>query len=80
MGCDRPQAVIAKQLRQLSGADVGQAGQLYRLVPGIGDRPKGARLVGRGETTHRVQLERDLVGTHRATIPAPSTHTWWHMP
>ena len=65
---DGPQARLVEQPRQLNGWDLGKAGELDGPVAGRGDGAQGAAEVGRRERADGVELQRDLVDSHDATI------------
>jgi hypothetical protein len=59
-------------MRELADVHVREAGELHRVVPGRRDRPERAGQIGRGQAADRVELERDLVGSHPATVRHPA--------
>jgi predicted dehydrogenase len=65
---DRPQPVLAEQPSQLIGVDIWQPGDLDCPVAGRGDGAQCSRQVDCREPPNGVELERDLVVSHGATI------------
>ena len=63
---------LVQQACQLARRGLGQPRQLHCRVSGCGDRAKGSGQVVRGKPANGVQLERDLVVSHRATIGHPT--------
>ena len=63
-----PKAGVRQQPRQLIRRCVGQSRNLHRLVAGGSDRAQGSGQVIGGKTADGVELERDLIVSHDATI------------
>ena len=64
----RPEPGLGQQAPEVRGRDVEQARELDEPVPGLRHRPQSTGQVPRHEVADRVELERDLVSLHRATI------------
>ena len=63
-----PQLRHLEQPRELARDGLGQARELHRPIAGRRDGAQGSRQVVRKEPANRVELERDLVMSHRLTI------------
>ena len=63
---DDAQPGLVEQPRQLARRDVGQSRELDRPVAGGRDGAQRAGQVRRGQAADGVELERDLIVSHRA--------------
>src|SRR5436190_12960775 len=70
--CDRLQPVLFEESRKFGGRRVWQAGELDCSIASLGDGLETSAQVHSGKPPNRVELEGDLVSTHRVTIGHPA--------